>query len=106
MRPRENVLRFIDIEHGDEKVKDERSCNTEGIYKDIEKLISVNNTKCKSAESHFYFKQRNATDGKIGVRLNCENDGNCKKTHYVNFSNNLLRIVNLKQSLRIMLHSR
>jgi len=69
------------------------------VYKDIEDLISAINTGCKSAKSHLYFEQQNATGGKIAIRLCCENDGNCKTTHYINFSNNLLRIFDLKDNI-------
>jgi len=49
-------------------------------------------------ESHLYFEQQNASSGKIDVRLTCENDDNCRTTHYINFSNNLLRIFGLEDT--------
>jgi len=91
------VLKFVDIKHRDENgegpfiVKEIVIPN--GVYKDIEDLISASNAGCKSIESHLYFEQQNAAGGKIAVRFICENaDSNCHLIHYINFSNNLLRI--------------
>jgi len=70
------VLKFVDIKHGDEK--DERPFIAKeiiipnGVYKDIEKLISAINTRCKRAKSHLYFEQQNVAGGKIAIRLSCE----------------------------------
>jgi len=100
VRRGENVLKFVDIKHDDEK--DEGSfiakeiVISNGVYKDIEELISAINTGCKSAKSHLYFKQQNAAGRKTAIRLSCKNDGNYKTTLYINFSNNLLRIFGLE----------
>jgi len=87
------MFKFIDIKHGDEKDEgpfiEKEIVTPNGVYKDIEELISAINTGCKSAKSHLYFEQQNAAGGKTAIRLSCENDGNCKTTHYINFSNNL-----------------
>jgi len=66
-----------------------------GNYKNIESFISAINTAYKSAKLHFYFEQQNATGEKIDILFNCENDGNCKKIHYISFYNNLLQIFGL-----------
>jgi len=90
------VLKFVDIKHGDENGEGtfiaKEIVIQNGVYKDIEELISAINAGCKSAESHLYFEQQNAAGGKIAVRLTCENDSNCHLTHYINFFNNFLRI--------------
>jgi len=102
VRHGENVLKFVDIKHVDEKGEEGTFIAKEivipkGVYKDIEELISAINAGCKSAESHLYFEQQSATGGKIAVRLTCENvEDNCRITHYINFSNNLLRILGLE----------
>jgi len=97
------VLKFVDIKHGDEKDEDpfiaKKIVIPNGVYKDIEELISAINIRRKSAESHFYFRQRNAIGGKIDIQRSCENDRNYKNTHYVSFSNNLLRIFGLKANI-------
>jgi len=101
VRHGENVLKFVDIKHGDENGEGpfiaKEITIPNGVYKDIEELISAINAGCKSAESHLYFEQQNAAGGKIAVRLTCENaDSNCRLTHYINFSNTLLRIFGLE----------
>jgi len=55
--------------------------------------------QCAKA-SHLYFEQQNAAGGKTAIRLNCENNGNCK-TAYINFSNNLLRISGLEGNITL-----
>jgi len=62
----------------------------------ISRSLSPQFIKCKSAKSHLYFKQQNAVGGKTAIRLTCESNGNCQTTHYINFSNNLLRIFGLE----------
>jgi len=103
VRHGENVLKFVDIKHGDEKDGEGPFIAKEivipnGVYKDIEELIFTINKGCKSANSHLYFEQQNEAGGKIGVRLTCENDNYCNTTHYINFSNNLLRIFGLERN--------
>jgi len=94
----ENVLKFVDIKHDE---KDEGPFIAKeivilnGVYKVIKELISAINTRCKSAKLHLYFEQQNAACGKTTIRFSCENDGNCRTTHYINFSNNFLRIFDL-----------
>jgi len=86
------VLNFVDIKHGDKKDEGpfiaKEIVVPNGVYKDIEELISAINTEYKNAKSHLYFEQQNAAGGKTAIRLSYENDGNCKTTHYINFSNN------------------
>jgi len=98
VRHGENMLKFVDIKHGDENGEGpfiaKEIVIPNGVYKDIEKLISAINTGCKSAKSYLYFEQQNAAGGKI-----CENDGNCNMTHYINFFNNLLRIFGLESNV-------
>jgi len=81
------VLKFVDIKHGDKKDEDpfiaKEIIIPNGVYKDIEELIFAINTGCKS---HLYFEQQNTASEKTATRLSCENDGNCKTTHYINFS--------------------
>jgi len=100
VRRGENVLKFVDIKHGDEKDEDpfiaKEIVTPNGVYKDIEELISAINTGYKNAKSHLYFEQQNATDGKTAIRLSCENNGYYNTTHYINFSNNLIRIFGLE----------
>jgi len=63
------VLKFVDIKHGDEKDEDpfitKEIVLPNGVYRDIEELISAINTGCKSAKLHLYFEKQNAAGGKI-----------------------------------------
>ena len=55
-----------------------------GIYNNIHELIeTIIDIACK--ELHFYFKQ--SSGGKVYISINCEK---CKMLHHINFSNNLL----------------
>jgi len=67
------VLKFVDIKHSDEKDEGpfiaKEIVTSNGVYKNIEKLISAINTGCKSAKSHLYFEQQNAAGGKTAIRL-------------------------------------
>jgi len=96
--PRGNVLKFIDIKHCDEK--DEGPFIAKEViipaFTKISRSLSPRLIQGAKAPNHICFEQQNAAGGKTAIRLSCANDGNYKTTHYINFSNNLLRIFDLE----------
>lgn len=64
-------------------------CNTDRYLQ--KELVSLLNSACKHADSHFYFDYRPEAGGKIGVWLNCAPA--CHLTHHMALSNKLQRIL-------------
>lgn len=91
IRRGENELKFIDVKKG-EKVETitKKGFIPYGIYKDIDELIDSINAVFKETDSHFSFKCQRG--GSIYFSIVCSED-KCKFTHYLNVSDNLLRIL-------------
>ena len=92
----ENTLKFVDIDSKDKDKTDIKLTSTEavipnGIYKDINELYSTINSACKKAGSHFHFEARTEEGFKTFISLTCANK--CGKNHYLNVSDNLLKII-------------
>ncbi|XP_067216285.1 uncharacterized protein [Linepithema humile] len=94
----ENVIRFVDIENGHETRKNGAPLTStegvipNGIYKNIEELISAINSSCKDANSHINLKLEDASGGKILFNITCD-ENKCNLIHHMNVSDNLLRIL-------------
>ncbi|RLU21741.1 hypothetical protein DMN91_006117 [Ooceraea biroi] len=69
----ENVLRFVDVAENQINAQTPPAAKDgvipNGIYKNIEELISVINSASRSAGSHLYLELQNETGGKIFVSL-------------------------------------
>ena len=91
----ENVIRFVDIENGRETRKGGTTLTStqgvipNGIYKNIEELISAINSACKNANSHINLKLEDASGGKILFNITCD-ENKCNLVHHMNVSDNLL----------------
>ena len=93
----ENVIRFVDIENGRETKDGTALVATQGvipngIYKNIEELITAINLACENAGSHINLNLENASGGKIFFQITCDDD-KCNLIHHMNVSDNLLRIL-------------
>ena len=67
-----------------------------GIYETIEKLIHEINETCQ--DSHFVFEIQR--EGKLEIGLSCDVE-KCHLNHYINFSDNLFRILGCETELGI-----
>ena len=99
-----NVVTFVDTKADVDEVP--VSTKTvgiaNGVYKNIEEVISTINYACKRAESHLVFeykKSEQSCGGKVKIGTNAQCNSNCKLTHHIHLPDNLLRITGFEMGI-------
>lgn len=99
IRRGKNVIRFVDIKSDSLIKRGKKEENhppsregviTNGIFKNIEAVITKINSCCEKAGSHVLLLM---SGNKIDFFISCEND--YEMIHYVNFLDNFLRILGI-----------
>lgn len=89
----EDVLHFVDVDPNVAGIPESKIDRISyGIYTTIDALVSRINKSCDAAGSHIKVEMRESGGRRIYINLTCS-ETNCMLTHYINLSDNLLRIL-------------